>query len=237
MGKILDIENKIWWRIQKHREEKRVRMMKSYVLMFHDISVSRDDFSVSEEKFCEIIQTLINNGYSFGSLDQLCDGNLDTPKTCYITFDDGYQSVLTILPLLKKYEIPFCVYITTSKMGKKGYLSPDDVKSLSKEVLCTIGNHTDSHVKARNMSQADFVDDVMKANNLLERITLRPVNHFAFPYGSIVAVSPLNILQLIRLKKFRSIATTFQDCLRNVRLRPIILPRIDASRIDVLDIL
>ena len=237
MVKLLDIENKIWWRIQKHREKKRIHMMKSYVLMFHDISASGDGFSVTEDRFCEIIQTLINNGYSFGSLDQLCDGNLNSPKTCYITFDDGYQSVMTILPILKKHEIPFCVYMTTSKMGKKGYLTPDDVMKLSNEVLCTIGNHTDSHNKARNMSRAAFVDDVMKANNLLESIILKPVKHFAFPYGSIVAVSPFNIIQLIRLKKFRSIATTFQDCLRDVRLRPIILPRIDASRVDVLNIL
>lgn len=67
-----------------------------------------------------------------------------------MTFDDGLESVYRdALPILKKYSIPFCIFVITEKIGQSGYLSEVQLKELDQCHLCTLGAHTLSHCKSR----------------------------------------------------------------------------------------
>jgi len=78
---------------------------------------------VSPEELETIIVQLKNENFIFISLDQLVDV-LHSPqkkhqKFIVITLDDGYRdNVEFAYPLFKKYDVPFCIYITNSFPNK-----------------------------------------------------------------------------------------------------------------------
>ncbi|MCF8245299.1 MAG: polysaccharide deacetylase family protein [Saprospiraceae bacterium] len=96
-----------------------------HVLTFHRVVPETGERRIHNHQTLEItpehlertILFFIKKGYSFYSLDQLFDrltlGGLNE-KFVVFTFDDGYRDNLTVAyPILKKYGIPFTVYITT----------------------------------------------------------------------------------------------------------------------------
>ena len=63
-----------------------------------------------------------------------------------ITIDDGYQSFYkNAWPILKKSEIPFILFVSTREVGKKGYMSWEDIREIDKYDFVEIGNHSHSH--------------------------------------------------------------------------------------------
>jgi peptidoglycan/xylan/chitin deacetylase (PgdA/CDA1 family) len=73
--------------------------------------------AISPEKLEEFVITLKNKGYQFFSLDEISacfENNVKLPKKfiCF-TLDDGYKDNLVYgLPIFKKYQVPFTLYIT-----------------------------------------------------------------------------------------------------------------------------
>ena len=70
---------------------------------------------------------------------------------------DAYMNAY---PFLKRYNIPFTVYITTNFIGKEGYIGNSELKVYSEDPLVTIGFHTQSHSKLRyenNMQKEIFL--------------------------------------------------------------------------------
>lgn len=106
-----------------------------HILMFHrvvpDTNTKRIhnhlSLEITPEHFEQTINFFIKEKYTFISLDQLYDGYkrgvLPKKKFVVITFDDGYKDNLEIAyPILKKYDIPFTVYITTAIPNKNAIL-------------------------------------------------------------------------------------------------------------------
>ena len=142
------------------------------VLMLHRVVGQRSDGENRElevtPQFLE--QTIIKHrqqGYLFVSIDEACDiiskGHTNTPFAC-LTFDDGYQDNYDIAyPVLKQYEVPFAVYVTTGFIDNRlpiwWYpdeqlgISTESLKSLDADPLCTIGVHTVSHPKLDTLSR------------------------------------------------------------------------------------
>ena len=66
----------------------------------------------------EYLETLILSHkaqYSFESIDSVLDSkSLIRRKRINISFDDGFEDIYTTaFPILKKYSIPFTIYLTT----------------------------------------------------------------------------------------------------------------------------
>lgn len=69
------------------------------------------------------IQKALQEGYNFISLDDLYyslqNNSFNNNKNIIITLDDGYKDNLVYgLPIFKKYQIPFCIYLCTGFLNK-----------------------------------------------------------------------------------------------------------------------
>lgn len=62
-------------------------------------------------------------------------------------------------------------------------LSWDDVATLARHPLCTIGAHTEEHLALSKMSEEDIARDLEKCLETLSGITGARPAHFAYPFG------------------------------------------------------
>lgn len=140
-------------------------------------------------------------GYIFISMDavvqllQISKPKIQNSKFVVVTFDDGYRdNFIEALPILKKYNVPFIVYVTTnfidnySEMwwypGRQLALSKDELLQLDHDPLCTIGAHTLSHPKLDELSMDDQRREIIESKRQLESWLGHPVSHFSYPHGA-----------------------------------------------------
>ena len=164
------------------------------VLMLHDISDSNYKYSISVNELEKLIQKVGHDG--FISMDSFYKHLLENAinDKVILTFDDIFESVyLNAYPILKKYSIPFTVFVCTDFIDKKGYISTEQLRELANEPLCTIGSHSSHHVKHRNYDSSTVKEWLANSKELLEKITKREVKYMAFPYGSKFACSSTNL--------------------------------------------
>ena len=116
---------------------------KGTIFVFHEIdTINRN--RVEPSSFCTIDkfkQLLENKRGKFCSLDNLIFS--PSHEGYVITFDDVPESVfLNAYPLLCENNVPFVIYLSPKFIGKKGFLSVDQIKELANNPLCTVGAHT-----------------------------------------------------------------------------------------------
>ena len=124
----------------------------------------------------------------------------DTRPSVVLTFDDGFRDVHeNAWPLLHDRRLPFTLYLATAYVGGEmrwdgstakaagPALTWDQVGEMVDSGLCTIANHTHTHVRPEHLS----VDELDRATAAIESHTgVRP-EHFAYPWGiSVPALEP-----------------------------------------------
>src|SRR5690554_6771431 len=63
-----------------------------------------------------------------------------------ITFDDAYQSVYqTAAPLLERFGFPYTIFVNTDAVGKRGYMTWDQLAEVAADRHVTIANHSADH--------------------------------------------------------------------------------------------
>lgn len=164
----------------------------------------RKYFTITPMRLEQLIQEHLKKGYRFVSVGQV-QRMIETLKYPYkfiaITLDDGYADNYEIAyPIFKKYNIPFCIFISES-MIKEGYLSykmltEEQIVEMSKDELCTIGSHTISHAKLSELSKQEQQKQIEGCKLWLEQLIKQPVISFAYPYGD-YSSQTLEILQSI----------------------------------------
>lgn len=65
-----------------------------------------------------IFEYFLENSYEFVSSRDIFSGLPRGGRYAHVTFDDGYYNNLSILPLLKEYDIPADIFVTTSNIQK-----------------------------------------------------------------------------------------------------------------------
>src|SRR4030095_16119001 len=73
-------------------------------------------------------------------------------------------------------------FIMTVSLGRPGYMTREDVKELSDEGN-TIGSHTWNHSNVKHYDGDDWKIQVDKPSGELQKITGRPIQYFAYPFG------------------------------------------------------
>lgn len=67
---------------------------------------------------------------------------------------------------------------------KKQAMTWEQISTISKDPLCTIGGHTVSHPALNQVSENRFNDEINGCITKLQSMIHRDIHHFAFPYGS-----------------------------------------------------
>ena len=164
------------------------------VLCYHQIrdyraSDSRTSrtYIVPVSKFSEQMQALADSGYQTILPDDLYAylvmGKSLPAKPVVITFDDSREDQYTAaLPELDKHGFKAAFFIMTVALGKPGYMSREQVKTLADQGH-TVGSHTYDHKNVKHYTPDDWVDQVQKPSVQLQTITGKPVKYFAYPFG------------------------------------------------------
>jgi peptidoglycan/xylan/chitin deacetylase (PgdA/CDA1 family) len=164
------------------------------VLSYHQVRDHRESdsrsarvFIVPPARFAAHMKMLHDSGYHVIGPDQLTEhimkGNPLPSKPVLITFDDGTEPQYTVaLPVLKNYRFPAVFFIMTVTLGRPGYLSRQQVKALTTEGMI-VGCHTWDHHKVTEYKASDVEIQLLKPKADLEKITGKPVNYFAYPFG------------------------------------------------------
>tara|TARA_B100000767_G_scaffold259869_1_gene270008 strand:- start:592 stop:1647 length:1056 start_codon:yes stop_codon:yes gene_type:complete len=131
----------------------------------------------------KIIKNLQLNFYDPKNLEK----NFHTPKIekkILITIDDAFSSFYEIAwPFLKEEKIPFILFVSTQTVGKKGYMTWNQIRELEKEKIAYIGNHSHTHDYLVNLKNVDFIEDIKTSSSIFEnKLGYNPI-FFSYPFG------------------------------------------------------
>ncbi len=170
------------------------------VLLYHDVvKTPKKITDVSSKNFRKHMKYLFDNGYTTISTRQMFDFlNLKAKipkKAVMITFDDGYKSIYnTIQDVLKEFDFRAVLFIyTDSVVGKySSTLTWDQISKVSKDMF-EIQVHSKTHaddIASRKIDETEkeymerMESELLFPKKLLEKKIGRPMEYFAYPYGT-----------------------------------------------------
>lgn len=118
-----------------------------------------------------------------------------------LSFDDGWQSQFTYaLPILEKYRYPATFFVFTNAIGRKGFFTWDELRSMVAAGM-TVGGHSRSHPYLTSISsEAELWSEIFESKQQLETELGVSVNEFAYPFGRYNAT----IVSLVQKAGYRS---------------------------------
>ncbi len=165
----------------------------SYCLMFHVVSNNKeewykDEYSISEHSFEDLIMELVKRGYEICSVEDFV--KLRKSKKILITFDDAFSCVYRqAFPFLKKNGYPFVVFQTVGNLGRDGYLNEKMIKEMLQYEKFTLGTHTISHKAVSDFRFKESLREIKQPKEIFKRAFDYESYAFAFPYGSLYSFS------------------------------------------------
>lgn len=162
------------------------------VLCYHNIRYSatyvNPDYTISPTLFREHLQMFKDSGYHSILPDELFQylysGGTVPPHPFVISFDDSRAEHFTVAAaLLDSFGFKGVFFVMTVTIGKSGYLTKDQIHDLAARGH-VIGCHTYDHPDLRKIGVSDWEIQLVKPKQLLERITGKPVDYFAYPFGA-----------------------------------------------------
>ena len=164
-------------------------------------------YVVTKDIFHEQIIRLSNQGFVGINVSQAlspCFTNVQTSPKIVITFDDGCESDLLIAaPLLKDHHFNATFYIVSDFIGRRGYLSPYQLKELS-NLGFEIGSHSKTHRYLTDLNIKDLFFEVKESKDQLEQILGKTITHFSCPGGR---YNPL-VIQAVKEAGYQTMATS-----------------------------
>ena len=136
--------------------------------------------------FKQQMEIIKNSNYTFFYPDKFEKNftSIRTNKEILLTIDDAFLSFyLEAWPYLKKNKIPFILFVSTEPVGKKGYMTWEQIKEVGTEKFAVIGHHSHSHGYLIDKDNDFFITDLKKANEIfLNNLGYVP-NLFSYPFG------------------------------------------------------
>ena len=105
-------------------------------------------------------------------------------KKILLTIDDGFSSFYeNAWPVLNSKKIPFILFVSTREVGKKGYMSWDQIKEIDKENFVHIGNHSHTHEYLVDRDNEEILDDLEKSILIFKKNLGYNSHFFSYPFG------------------------------------------------------
>ena len=156
-------------------------------IMYHRFNESKyPSTNIMMDIFKEHIEIIDNSKYNFLNPNEFKTkfeiSKLN--KEILITIDDAFESFyLEAWPFLKKNKIPFILFVSTKPVGKKGYMTWDQIKEVDSENFVLIGHHSHSHEYLVEESNKDFILDIEIANKIFQKELGYVPEIFSYPFG------------------------------------------------------
>ena len=156
-------------------------------IMYHRFNENRyPSTNIRIDIFKDHIETIKKSGYNFYNPINLKSdfNNPRIKKVILLTIDDAFESFyLEAWPLLKKNKIPFILFVSTEPIGKKGYMTWDQIKEVERESFAFIGHHSHSHEHLVDKTYNQFISDIKIASDkFLKNLGYVP-SLFSYPFG------------------------------------------------------
>lgn len=156
---------------------------KGKVLMLHNVGGSEvSEFNISTSDFESFLKRL-----STKNVIRLEDWK-ESKDFYAISIDDVPEDFYhNAFPLLKKYNIPFTLFVATGLLNTIGFISKSHLMEMASCELCTIGSHGVAHGEYTQLPTADKRKELSESCQKLSQLIGKPVDMYAFPYGSLYA--------------------------------------------------
>ena len=161
-------------------------------LMYHRFDEPKyGSTSISSELFEKHLKLIKENDFNVLNLKDFLDILINKKKipkkTLLITVDDAFRSFYNFaFPLLKKYNFPFSVFVSTASVSKdeeSDFMSWEMLKEIQKH-KGMVFNHTVDHISLLGLSDKMIIDQVTKASNEIKlRLGIDNPKVFSYPYG------------------------------------------------------
>jgi peptidoglycan/xylan/chitin deacetylase (PgdA/CDA1 family) len=138
-------------------------------------------YVVPVSNFRDQMHQLARSGWQGISVSQALQSWVDN-AVC-ITFDDGCQTdLISAAPVLEEASFSATFYVTAGLLGKPGYLSESELRSL-RALGFEIGCHSLTHAYLTDIDPLRLREETKKAKDCIEQIIGAPVDHFSCPGG------------------------------------------------------
>ena len=156
-------------------------------IMYHRFNESKyPSTNIQMEVFKNQIEIIKKSNYSFNNPDNFKE-EFDIPKLnkeVLITIDDAFQSFyLEAWPYLKENKIPFILFVSTEPVGRRGYMTWDQIREVESEEFALIGHHSHTHNYLIDETNDQFILDIEKANIIFKKELGYIPNLFSYPFG------------------------------------------------------
>jgi peptidoglycan/xylan/chitin deacetylase (PgdA/CDA1 family) len=145
-------------------------------------------YTLEEKHFHGHLYFLSCNNFTGILVEDYCRSLLDLsfklPEKCVIiTFDDGHESDYEIaLPHLKRFDFKANFFITTGWIGKQGYMSTHQLRTLEEEGM-SIQSHAKTHSFLDEMGVSEICHELEQSKRTLEGILGKKVSFISVPGG------------------------------------------------------
>ena len=156
-------------------------------IMYHRFNESKyPSTNIQMEVFKNQIEIIKKSNYIFNNPDNFKE-EFDIPKLnkeVLITIDDAFQSFyLEAWPYLKENKIPFILFVSTEPVGRRGYMTWDQIREVESEEFAFIGHHSHTHNYLINETNDQFILDIEKANRIIIKELGYIPSLFSYPFG------------------------------------------------------
>ena len=191
----------------------KLRLQPIRVYCFHHVSDVYDASYMWEEDWSntDVLKNFINglqqNGYTFISLPEahakLTNDIYRNHKYAVLTADDGFKTLLNIVPWLIVQEIPITLFLNPkyiiedgigenvqerldetkcAKTNEEIYLKKSDLGAINTP-LVTIAYHGYEHLDEWKMDEHAFVQNVEQCERTLQALPMEEIPYYAHTYG------------------------------------------------------
>ena len=156
-------------------------------IMYHRFNENKyPSTNIKMDIFKEHINIIKNSDFNFHNPNNFNE-QFNKPKLkkeILITIDDAFESFYTeAWPYLKRNKIPFILFVSTEPVGKRGYMTWEQIKEIEKTEYAFIGHHSHTHEYLIDVNNEDFILDIETANKIFLRELGYIPSLFSYPFG------------------------------------------------------
>ncbi len=155
--------------------------------MYHRFNENKyPSTNIKMDIFMEHMNIIRSSNFDFHNPNNFAE-QFNIPKAkkkILITIDDAFESFYTeAWPYLKKNKIPFILFVSTEPVGKRGYMTWEQIKEIESNDFANIGHHSHTHEYLIDVSNEEFILDIETANKIFVRELGYIPSLFSYPFG------------------------------------------------------